>query len=76
MMTIKDQIFSALNAAHLENEYPHNFENNPQDIVAEILECSGSFEGFDEENLEDMKEARAAVICWRDENYDKLKEVN
>ena len=37
-MTIKDQIFSALNAAHLENEYPHNFGNNPQDIVAEILD--------------------------------------
>ena len=74
-MNMETEIRAALDAAHFENEYPHDFALNPIDIVNEILECAG-ISGYDEDSKEDQVKACAAVICWRDENYDKLKEVN
>lgn len=62
---ITHQIWQALDAAHIENRYPHDFRAKSYDIVREIIEYSG-LEHFDENSFLDVREACQAVITWRD----------
>lgn len=63
-MGIQKQVIAALNAAHHENQYPHEFDRAPADIVAEINDWSG-IEGFNPENPKHARDAETAVRQWR-----------
>jgi len=64
---IYQQIYEALDAATLENGYPHEYECKAADIVLEIHEWSG-IEGFDPENPSHVQAGCAAVATWRSDN--------
>jgi hypothetical protein len=66
-MNIFDQVFEALDAATHENDYPHEYDRSPADIVLEIHDWSG-IEEFDPENQEDIDQGIAAVEEWRNKN--------
>lgn len=66
-MTIREQVRVALDAAHHENEYPHEYGWTTEAIVREIHDFSGIVD-FDPENEKDMAEACGAVWLWRMEN--------
>lgn len=63
-VSIATQIYAALNAAHIENGYPHDFDQPAGDVVLEIHEYHG-IDGFDPDFRRDMAHGRLAVAGWR-----------
>jgi hypothetical protein len=66
-MNIPQQIYCALDAAHKENKYPHDYARDPDDVVAEIHDWTGIL-NFDPEFMHDAATARVAVREWRKAN--------
>lgn len=66
-MGIPDQVYAALDAATLENEYPHEYERDPKEIVLEIHDWSG-IEGFDHDFPGHIEAGVIAVNRWRENN--------
>lgn len=66
-MNIAQQVYAALDAAHKENLYPHDYARDPGDVVAEIHDWHG-IDDFDPEFSRDMAAGRVAVREWRKYN--------
>lgn len=65
--SIHEQILTALDAATLENGYPHDYDRSPQEQVEEINDWSGLI-GYDPKNALHRAVAVTAVENWRRAN--------
>lgn len=65
-MSIYDQVYDALDNA-AANEYPHEFDMKPLDVVEQINDWSGIV-GFDPNDSQHMSDGENAVFDWRRDN--------
>jgi hypothetical protein len=70
-MKIEQQIYTALDNAFYENQYPHEYNRPEIEIVLEINDWSG-IEGFDVENFDQLQTACKTIACWRTDNPKKV----
>ncbi|MBV6635042.1 MAG: hypothetical protein KI788_03935 [Mameliella sp.] len=64
---VREQVLAALDAATHENQYPHEYDRDPEDIVREIHDWSG-IAGFDFGDPAQIAIGIEAVKEWRQKN--------
>jgi hypothetical protein len=67
MSHITTHVMEMLDAATHENGYPHDYDRNPMDYVAEMDEQSG-IDGYDSRNVAHRELAVMGVTKWREKN--------